>query len=63
MYVYVSCMLELGAGRGQKKASDLLELQLWIDVSEYVGARNRALFPLQKQQVLSTDEPSLQPLQ
>ena len=44
-----------GAHRGQKRASDTLELELQMVESHHVGVKNRSR---QKQQVLLTTEPA-----
>lgn len=47
--------------RVQKSILKLLELELQTAVCHHVGARTKCQFPLEKQPVLLTYEPSVQP--
>lgn len=58
MYVYALCEL-FGACEGHKRASDALEIELWMAVNHHVGAGNWTQVPLQVQQLLLTSESSL----
>lgn len=45
LYVRLCSMLLFGSPRGQKRAQDLLELELWVVVSLHLGAGNETGFP------------------
>jgi hypothetical protein len=51
----------IGVPRGQKRASDPLELELQVDVSCPMWVLGTNSGPLKEQQALPTAEPSLQP--
>lgn len=50
----------MGVHRGQKRMSDLLDLELQMTVS--MGCKELDFDPLVEQQALLTTEPSLQPM-
>ena len=43
MFMHTTCVI--GALKAKKKASDLLELELWMVVNHHVGAGNRTWVP------------------
>lgn len=50
-----------GAQEGQKRVSDLLELELQMAVNHCVGSENQTLSPLEKKPVLLTISMSFRP--
>ena len=60
--MYVCHVYECNAQRGQKRASDFWELELWVVVSSWYGSWEPNLGPLQEKQVLLTSEISFLPL-
>jgi hypothetical protein len=60
LHVCLCIMFVSGVHRGQKRVSDLLELELEIVASCHVGAGNQTWALQEEQAVLLTGEPPLQ---
>lgn len=53
LYVCLCSMLLFGSPRGQKRAQDRLELELWVVVSLHLGAGNETGFPVRATNALN----------
>lgn len=54
--MYTTCVLD--ASEGQKRASDLLELEVHVVLSHHVGAGNQTQVSAEQQVALSHEDPS-----